>query len=192
MKINIALNPQSIKSAINQLKAVKKIIPTMISEFLTECCKWIINRANEILGNVNIGVNVIDDIQSNWTYEVTENSAKIVNSSGKAAFVEFGVGIVGQDDKHPWADLAGYEYNLESESKNSNGEWHFFRNADNLDLPQGSYDTDWVTGKYESRNRMHIWSRGATGSMYLYNAFMDLQTTGAMKQIWDKVIVRYL
>jgi hypothetical protein len=192
MRINIALNPQSIKKAVQQLKSVKKSIPTMVAEFLTECCKWIIDRANELLADVDIGANVIDDIQSNWTYTVTENSAKIVNSSGRAAFVEFGVGVVGQNSPHPWSDAAGYDYNIPTQYKTQNGEWHFFRNADNLDLPQGSYDTDWVTGKYEDRARMHIWSRGATGSMYLYNAFMDLQTTGAMKQIWDKVLARYL
>ena len=199
--IQLELNPQSIKAAIDRLKQAKKNIGVAWKAFLAASCEWIIKRANEYVDESDVGINVINDIKSSWTYTVSDNGAVITNSSKKAAYVEFGVGIVGGLDKHPMADEAGYDYNMPSPHKRFGGAWHFFSNEADLDIPEYAVTWGLDTGKFvhssrwgktDSRHRMHIYTRGVEGALYAFNAIEDYRTSGIIQKLWNEAGERYL
>ena len=203
MKIEIALNKQSIKNAIKQLNAIKKIVPTMQQEFLMEVAHWLTERANDYITNSDLGSLVKDQIRGSWSCEPTANGVKIVNRAEKAVYVEFGVGIVGQSQAHPNANAEGYEYNMDSPSKSINGSWTFFTNSEELDLPKDALLAhNWYEGKRgkggEKGKRLLIMTRGAKGVWYAYNAIVDAQMElakangGKIGELWEKVKKRYI
>ena len=209
MKLEIALNKQSIKNAIKQLNAIKKTVPTMQQEFLMEVAHWLTDRANDYITNSDLGSLVKDQIRSSWSYEPTANGVKIVNNAQKqvtnfgtvplAVLVEFGVGVVGQSQAHPNASAEGYEYNVDSGHKSADGSWQFWLNSDERDLPMnaftdfGTYDDHRKCGK-----RMVVTTRGAKGVWYAYNAIVDAQNElakangGKIGELWEKVKKRYI
>lgn len=209
MKIEIALNKQSIKNAIKQLNAINKTVPTMQQEFLMEVAHWLTERANDYITNSDLGNLVKDQIRSSWSYEPTANGVKIVNNAQKqvtnfgtvplAVLVEFGVGVVGQSQLHPNATAEGYEYNVDSGHKSADGSWQFWLNSDERDLPMsafedfGTYDDHRKGGK-----RMVVTTRGAKGVWYAYNAIVDAQMElakangGKIGELWEKVKKRYI
>ena len=163
----------------------------MWNEFLEKCAIWVIQRANERLDMLDVGIDVIEGIKASWSYTIQNGVAKIINTFDKAVYVEFGVGIVGQGNPHPFSEESGYEYNLESTAKDDDGVWRFYANDADLDLPQeaighGSEFYD------DSRDRMLIYTQGAVGAMYAYNAMQDLKTTGTAEKFWKEIRERYL
>lgn len=209
MKIEVVLNKQSIKNAIKQLNAIKKLVPTMQQEFLMKVARWITDRANTYLMSSDLGSIVKDQIRGSWSYEPTENGVKIVNNAQKqvtnfgtvplAVLVEFGVGVVGQSQAHPNASAEGYEYNVDSGHKSEDGSWQFWLNSDERDLPMnaftdfGTYDDHRKGGK-----RMVVTTRGAKGVWYAYNAIVDAQTElakangGEIGKMWEDIKARYI
>lgn len=203
MKIEIALNKQSVKKAIKQLNAIKKTVPTMQQEFLMEVAHWLTDGANDYITNSDLGSLVKDQIRGSWSYEQTANGVKIVNRAEKAVYVEFGVGIVGQSQAHPNATEEGYEYNMDSPSKSIDGSWTFFTNSEELDLPKDALLAhNWYEGKRgkggEKGKRLLIMTRGAKGVWYAYNAIVDAQMElakangGKIGELWEKVKKRYI
>lgn len=190
MKITVSLNKSSINNAIKQLQNIKRKIPKMLQELLVRCAEFVIERANIYLQNADRGENVKNDIMSSWSYSFIGNSLIIRNTSDKAVYVEFGVGIVGEGS-HPAASEAGYDYNQDSSAKQDDGSWHFFANESDLDIPLNN--VDWgVYGTDDGRNRMSIYTRGAVGEMYAYNALEDLRTSGKIKQFWKEIKEKHL
>lgn len=199
MKINIDLNPKSVEEAIKRLESVKSQIKNkMVEELLVRCCEFFINRANYYISLVDVGVNVRASIENSWSYQLSGKTAKITNTSNKAVFVEFGVGIVGKDEPHPNASESGYEYDKPSDAKARaelqgfpDGTWIFYQNARDLDLPSEALD-DRVIFNEPNRNseRMLIRTRGTKGAMYAYNALVDLQTFG-ISEIWQQITAKY-
>ena len=199
MKIKVALNAKSIKDAKKQILDIKKVIPQMNREFMTQCCKWIIEKAKWYVENSDIGSMVKTDINTHWSYIVTDNSAKITNDSDKAVFVEFGVGIVGQGNPHPNASSESYNYNIPSKSKDENGMWYFWTNSNELDLPfkavediRGFLDYRGASGK-----RIVVGTRGAEGLMYAYQAIVDARQdlrnpNGDLPRMWKEIKARYI
>ncbi|MBP3573863.1 MAG: hypothetical protein J6J71_04575 [Prevotella sp.] len=209
MKIKVALNPKSIKNAINRLNAVKKSLFNMTQEFVMEVAHWLTDRANYYITNSDLGSIVKDKIRSSWSYEPTANGVKIVNNSQKqltnfgtvplAVLVEFGVGVVGQSQAHPNATAEGYEYNVDSGHKSADGTWQFWLNSDERDLPMsafedfGTYDDHRKGGK-----RMVVTTRGAKGVWYAYNAIVDAQMElakangGEIGKMWEDIKARYI
>ena len=209
MKIEVGLNNQSIKNAIKQLNAIKKLVPTMQQEFLMKVAHWLTDRANDYIKNSDLGRLVKDQIRSSWSYEPTSNGVKIVNNAQKqvtnfgtvplAVLVEFGVGIVGQSQAHPNASAEGYEYNVDSGHKSADGSWQFWLNSDERDLPMsafedfGTYDDHRKGGK-----RMVVTTRGAKGVWYAYNAIVDAQMElakangGEIGKMWEDINARYI
>jgi hypothetical protein len=209
MKIEIALNKQSIKNAIKQLNSIKKTVPKMQQEFLMEVAHWLTERANEYIKNSDLGSLVKDQIRGGWSYEPTANGVKIVNNAQKqvtnfgtvplAVLVEFGVGVVGQSQAHPNASAEGYEYNVDSGHKSEDGSWQFWLNSDERDLPMnaftdfGTYDDHRKGGK-----RMVVTTRGAKGVWYAYNAIVDAQMElaksggGEIGKMWEDIKARYI
>lgn len=196
MKINIELNQKSIEQAKKQLLYVKKVLPLMKNDFLEDVAMWLIDRANMHLNNSDIGENVKIDIRNGWVYNFTPTGIQISNSTEKAVFVEFGVGVVGQSDAHPQASAEGYEYNVDTRAKQDDGSWHFFSNEADLDIPKSAIDYG-VNGHGE-RNRMSIYTRGAKGVWYAYNAIVDAQMElsqangGEIGALWDKAKRKYI
>lgn len=200
MKIEVGLNNQSIKNAINKLNAIKKTVPKMQQEFLVEVAHWLTDRANDYITNSDLGSLVKDQIRSGWSYEPIANGVKVVNRAEKAVYVEFGVGVVGQSQAHPNATAEGYEYNMDSPSKTEDGTWYFWANSNELDLPLNSL-TD-IRGFDDFRGkqgkRLVVGTRGAKGVWYAYNAIVDAQMElakangGKIGELWEKVKKRYI
>ena len=190
MKINIALNTKSIAEAKKKLLELKKKLQKgeMIKDLLNECVIFITKQTEFYLDNSGLGSNVIADIKSSWKVEQTENKVVMTNTSEKAVYVEFGVGIVGQGDPHPNANEANYEYNMPSNAKDSDGSWHFFSNEADLDIPKDAIEYgDYGNGK---NNRMSIYTSGTKGVWYAYNAIVDLKAE--LPNIWKKIKERHI
>lgn len=208
-KIVIELNQKSIEQAKRELLYVKKVLPQITRDFLEDVAMWLIEKANLHLNNSDIGENVKIDIRNGWTYEFTTTGIRIINSATKekkvgkneqtiptAVLVEFGVGVVGQADEHPNASAEGYEYNQDSPAKEDDGSWRFFSNEADLDIPKSAIDWG-VYGKGE-QNRMRIYTRGAKGVWYAYNAIVDANVElakangGEIGALWEKAKTRYI
>lgn len=207
-KIVVTLNKASIENAINELNSIKNIFPKITQEFLMEVAIWITDKANGYINSADLGSVVKDKIKSSWSYEKTPSGIKIVNNANRektvgsekqtiplAILVEFGVGTVGQLQAHPNANSEGYEYNMNSSAKDEDGSWHFFSNEEDLDIPQSAID--WGVNGHGDRNRMSIYTRGAKGVWYAYNAVVDARTElakssgGEIGALWNKVLARY-
>ena len=194
MIINVRLNTSSISKAIAKLETIKKnTLKTMTKDLLRECCEWIIKEANSQLDTSERGEQVIDDIKSSWHYVVQENGkAQIINSAEKAVYVEFGVGVVGESNPHPSADTAGYDYNRDSPAKDYGGSWHFFSNEAELDIPLDNVEWGVNPTSGDPRRRLSVFTSGAEGDMFLYNAMMNLISSGQVHKIWNNIKEKYL
>lgn len=194
MKIKIKLNQKSIEQAKNKLLYIKNLFPQMQKDFLESVALWIIDKANFYIKNSDIGNNVKSDIQNSWISEISSNVVKIRNTSEKAVFVEFGVGVVGQGNAHPKATEQGYEYNMDSPYKDrkGNGTWLFKSQMENLDIPQDQAEFIKDEGDYV------VITRGTKGVWYAYNAIVDAQMElsktngGEIGALWNKINKRYI
>ena len=192
MKIDIALDPKSIKEAIKKLKSVKYLMPKMVQEFTEEVAKWITNRANDYIKNSDLGSLVKAEIMGGWNYEPIVGGIKVVNRAEKAVYVEFGVGIVGQSQAHPEASKEGYEYNVKSRAKFLGGSWSFRGKTGTLDLPMDSVEYAGIG------EQLVFITQGAKGVWYAYNAIVDAQMEiakvngGAIGKLWNDIKKRYI
>jgi hypothetical protein len=211
-KLVVELNTKSIEQTINYLKHLRKNIKKMMDEFLEFACLWVIDRANNYVAMADLGDLVKLDIRNGWEYNIVNGVATIRNTTSKAVFVEFGVGIVGQGQPHPNASVEGYEYNIQKtytdkngivrSTKDENGMWYFWTNHNELDLPLSAVEDirghdDFRGVKNEKGKRIVVGTRGAQGVMYAYNAIvdakMDLQNPdGDFAREWAKLKERYL
>lgn len=191
MKLNIDLNTKSIDKAIKTLEKVKKKLNNYQKEFLQECCYWFIRRSNELLQLTDIGENVKQGIQDSWQYVFTsENSIKISNVHDSAVYVEFGVGVVGQDSPHKNAAETNYKYDIPSDAKDENGVWRFYKNIADLDIPKSALSYESKKLESGKRERWFVVTAGAVGAMYAYNALIDLKDRG-IYEIADKLKAKY-
>lgn len=184
-KININYDVKSLEKAIQRIELIKKkfknIIPTL---FLDRCLDYIISRANEYLDNYVIDKLVTSDIQTHWRKEtISKNKVRLVNDSDKAVFIEFGVGRIGAVAQHPNSTQTGYEYNIPTRSKDISGQWAF-----KLDDKNG---IDLIAGYYKQKDNT-ILTKGSPANMYLYNAMLDLISSGMHKVIWNQVLEEQL
>lgn len=189
MKINIELNKKSIQEAIKILRKQKKVFSEQaLPEFMLRSADWIKNRANEILNGSDIGVDVVQNITSSWHIDtISKSHIVLYNMSWKSAYVEFGVGIVGQDAPHPNASKTNYEYNVESPYKYSNGGWAFsVADQSELDIPKEAI----IEQNYSSVYGLTIYTRGTQGVWYLFNAMEDFKLREE-KRLWEEIKKKY-
>ena len=191
MRINIDLSKKSIENAIKQIKTVqKKVQKDLPRVYLEKCVNEIIKLANENLMATNIGSRVQSLIQSSWQISpvvgnkiTLSNTAQFEAGKNLAVFVEFGVGIVGQENSHELAKEANYQYNVPSSSKKSNGQWSF-GTADNesyMNLERGYYETyNFGDGV------LTIVTKGSPATLFLYKAWKTFETTGLYKTLWEQ------
>lgn len=188
MKIDVELNPKSIKNAIKIIKKQRAILTDkMIPEYLQRSAEWIENRANQLISASDIGENVKESIKNSWFIEQISNYHIVLyNISRKAAYVEFGVGIIGQTDKHPNANNAGYEYNVKSEYKFGQGHWRFsVEDKSWLDIPEKAIIYEDVEDSSTT-----IITQGTKGVWYLFNAVEDFKMT-EQKRLWEEIKKKY-
>lgn len=193
-RIPIKLTTKSIKEAQNYLLNLKRDIPKMIAEFNMLVAHWVTDRANDHIDLSDIGSLVKKQIKDSWDWEPTENGVLITNNADKAVFVEFGVGIEGQHQSHPNADVEGYEYNVSSPHKDQKGSgtWIFKSKLDALDIPQKKANF------IKDNQDYAVITRGTKGAWYAYNAIVDAQNElsksncGKIGELWETVIRKYI
>ena len=126
---------------------------------------------------------VISDIINSSTITVSGNTAKL-SYGEKAVYVEFGVGIVGEQNPHPQATQAGYEYNVESGKKKADRSWIFNAESEaKIDIRQENII---------NRTKNTVRTKGNEASLFLYQSAMDFKSTGEYKRIWQDVKRKYI
>ncbi len=188
MKISFGFDVKSINKAIEAIKNVEKQYDEQIvAELLNGCSRWFVDRANELLLSTDIGKEVKANITNSWSIVQSGNTSVITNTDDKAVFVEFGVGTIGDKNEHPNANRTGYVYDLPTKYKNEQGGWHFSANdKTELDLP----NTAIINQDDNFDGSIAIYTRGARGAMYAYNALVDLHDYGA-KEVWEQIKKKY-
>lgn len=190
MKLKVELNSQSIKNAINALTTAKNQLQgEMLKELIRRSVEQIKSLANERIAMTDIGSKVKQDIMNGW--EPIEYlgqtskwlGARLSNSAEKAVYVEFGVGIRGQQKPHSNAGIAGYQYNMPSDSKLADGSW-IFKLEDNADL-------DISLKSVDNRTEHTVKTKGQVAAMYLYNAIVDFRDRQLARKIWANIKQKY-
>ena len=187
--IQISLNIDSIENAKNQLKNIKKILQDEVTPvYLERAAEWIKDRANKILSQSDIGSKVIQWITHSWhTKVISKSHIVLYNTSWKAVWVEFGVGIIGQTNKHPNADKEGYEYNVDSGKKFGQGYWQFsIDDESKLDIPE-----DAIIYEDYTDDGISIITQGTKGVWSLYNAVQDFKIM-KQKELWNEVVGEFI
>ena len=126
MNIKVALNKKSIDQAIQKLNTAKKQLQNeMLDELLQECYDYFTMRANYYIMQSTVGDDVVSSILNGWKLTKHAKGISIENTSNKAVFVEFGVGIVGEQNSHPNANQIGnnWQYNIPTPYKRA-GKYH--------------------------------------------------------------------
>ena len=188
--INIDFEVKTLKKAIKDLKSIeKKLNTTVQKEFLTRCAKWVIKRANQNLKSSFLGDSIVNGIIEGWEKPKVffwDNYCyiQVSNINDKAVYIEFGVGIVGQQQPHPEANNEDYEYNIPTKSKNEEGKWRFVlgKNQD-IDLNVGYYN---VRAKSSKDTKKLITTKGSPANLYLYNALMSMLTEKPFEKLWQQ------
>lgn len=190
MKIKVELNTQSIHNAINTLTTARKQLQgKMLDDLLKAVSEQIISLANDRIALTDIGYNVKQSIINGWEpiQYIGKTSKwlgiKLVNSAEKAVYIEFGVGIIGQQKPHNNSDIAGYQYNMPSKSKLADGSW-IFKIDDNADL-------DISLKSVDNRTEHTVRTKGQVGYMYLYNAIVDFKDRNLAQKIWSDIKRKY-
>lgn len=185
VKINVELSLDSINRARKKLELIKT---KMLAEIFEQVVEEIKNEANRILESADIGADVKRWIKNSWDVEKVSNThIKLINKSWKAVYVEFGVGIIGQNQRHPNADDTGYEYNVDSDDKLAQGWWYFKVNRlSELDLPENAVTKD------HTSDDLSFYTQGSKGVWYLYNAVENFKMNNKEQEIFDRVYSKYL
>ena len=188
MKINVELSTKSVKETIKAIKKQRAILTDQaIPEFMLRSAEWISAEANKIVNLSDIGAEIKYNITSSWHIKVISKTRIVLyNMSWKAAYVEFGVGIVGEASPHPNASQTDYEYNVDSPYKYSNGGWDFkVNNPMELDIPQ-----DAIIEEYHGYEGITIYTRGTKGVWYLFNAMENFKLT-ERQRLWQEIKEKY-
>lgn len=182
--ISIDFNVKSIKNAIEKTKKIRQRLASKApAKFIQKSFDWIKNRANENLMNLTIGLGVIADIIESWNVEIKGNVGRCYNTSNRAVFIEFGVGVVGQSSPHPNSSESGYEYNMKTPNKDSSGAWIFKLDDENmLDIKAENILSD------RDKHKNTIRTRGQEAQLYLYNALMDFYKSDVPQKLWNETM----
>lgn len=186
MKITIGLSQKSIDNAIEQLQNEKKRLKQMKIELFEEACKYFLNQANTYIDRRDIGQDLKEELKASWHYSVSEKGVKITNTCEKSAYVEFGVGIVGQSYPHPMADENDYQYNTDTIAKHADGSWVFRSTENQLNVRQKDVT---VIGGADGSSELQYHTFGSEGAMFAFDALIDLQHH--IRPMWEKIRVKY-
>jgi|GEM_PF-6692932 len=166
--------------------------------FLEESCKWIIKEAQRQLQTyfpIDEGMRKKLGIKSSFDFKLAADnkSVRLFNSHNQAAFIEFGIGRVGENAPHAKAKEANWRYNVPSKAKD--------QMADNLDkfragggdmsdmwwLEDGGYGAWWASGKNGAKERI---TQGEEATEFLYGALVKFKEQNIWQSIVSKVYYR--
>ena len=190
IKIDIS-NPNSVRKAIQALERAKTtLLDKVVDELAKECANAILERANENVQRTDIGSNLILQIQAGWVLNGSNGKYVLSNMADKAVYVEFGVGITGEQNPHPNASRARYDYDMDGK-KLKDRSWIF--RVDNIDLVDIAerYVMTRPNGEKFYETDKTIRTKGQPATMYLYNAIMDFVESEEPQKIWSKISRKY-
>lgn len=184
MRIKIDLSKKSIENAIKKIKEVqKKVQKDLPRVYLEKCVEFIKFNANANLKSHYISLDIVEKIEKSWTTEyVSNNYIRLANTEDTATYLEFGVGIVGQENKHSVSASAGYKYNIPTKYKKEDGSWRFYlEESESVDLNVGTYNVS-----YTQNGKKKVITKGSPANMYLFKAMKSFETSGAYKTLWEQ------
>lgn len=194
MKIPIDLSkPKTVLKAIQALKrAENTLVNKVVEEMAKECYEAIKERANKNLSLVEtgIGAGLIADIKAGWDFIKVKDKYVMFNRHDKAHYIEFGVGATAQQDPHPNATQATYEYDIPGK-KLTDRSW-IFRIVDMNTVDIGEqYVMTRPNGEKIYQKGKTVRTKGQPATMYLYNAFISFVESEEPQKIWSKVSLKY-
>lgn len=192
MKINILYDVKSVNKAILSIKAAKKkIMESIIPEFLKLCCYEIQRIANRNLYALGFSSDMVAEVEAGWQPPIKiTNTSYLLRNTGRAYLLEFGTGIIGEQNPHEYANEAGYEYNVDSDYKRDDGSWTFrFRGVDALDVKE-----EYILRKFLSAKKGTpiILTKGQPAQMFVYDAFSEFFGLGTYKKLWEETKRKHL
>lgn len=190
MKLTIDLDSKSVQNAIRELYRAKYNVPKALDELLYLSCERIALLANQNLEWVGIGDLVKERIKASWDISVSNGVATLTNLYEKAVYVEFGTGVVGEQNPHANARKAGYDYNVDSPYKDEQGRWVFYADYAELDMPMSALE-DITVFRKDNASRMQIRTSGAPATMFVFNAIMRFKSENHAKELWEQVKAKY-
>ena len=172
--INVRLNSASVRSAIRQLKQIKKVIEKDIPIYaMRESLKTISENANSNLDRSNLKFFGTTSIRESWNIDVNPQVGTLTNDDEIATYVEFGTGLVGLGNQHPSAKTSGYNYNVPSASKNESGGWNFIV-------------------EYEGEILHFNDFKGYEGKNFLYNACFEFAISGLIQRYYEIAFNKFI
>lgn len=181
----IKMSLKSIQKAIDKISNINIDYKEVRDLFMVKCYYRLIELANMNLDAISDfeESEIKTDIKTMWTYEIIGNMMTVRNNSDKAVYIEFGVGIVGEQDPHPGAGDTGYEYNITTEAKDSDGYWNFAVYGDRpIDLRRSNY----TIHSRERGQRLLIKTKGNEPGLYVFNALMNFISNNEAKKLWKE------
>ena len=188
MIIEIDWSPKSIDKALKEIQQYQKRLNALMPTFFEQCADRIARLANERLNYVGLEYGVVAEIKNGWRYD--KNNRILENTSDKAVYVEFGVGQVGGEERHPAAQETCYQYNVPSKYKRwdmATGQTVWWFSA-----PIGSTDIintdEYRLDSFRGGKGIVIKTAGQPATMFLFNAVQDFIDGEMYKPIWQELI----
>lgn len=191
MKVKFGFDSKSIENAINQVTQYRENYYKAVKDFLEEIYLKIKTIANRRVEMSDIGDSVKNEIITGWHKDISVETGrlKIFNKAEHAAFVEFGVGVVGGESAHTNADSAGWQYNVGSQINPIDDTWIFSVSSEaDIDIQQAYI----VQRTEKDGGGMTVKTKGQPALMFAYNALQDLKMGNTLKELWETQKERYL
>ncbi len=164
-----------IKNLLTSLNKMRINKDSIDNEVTIQCLEWIRLRANyNLLISTNVRQSDKDEISNGWKIIKEGNFTVLYNETSVAgygadepvsiaAFIEFGIGLVGQGTYE--GDKGNYEYNVDSEAKQK--------------ALESGYPDAWYYFGY---------TQGNEAEAFLYKAYRDFVDRGICATIYEKVM----
>ena len=160
---------KSIHQVVSKLKKIKKAQISINYWFIKYSFNWIKKEANKKLNKRTRGYN--SSMARQWKMNIYATYGMLENLEPNSGAIEFGIGIVGQQntDKRAVNDVRqvakenGYMYNMPSDSKDDTGGWLFY-------LPDGTA----------------IYTHGYGGKSFLYDTLIEYKDKKIYLEMYQK------
>lgn len=196
ISINV-LNKSSIEEAIKQVEIVEMNAVSIISRFLEESAKTIVEQANRYLDLAEFNTpTFVDAIKAQWVIspvkiDSDKVSISVENTADHAVWFEFGIGELGGRNPYP------NDFNPDAYQYDINGHgiagWRFLQ-KEQIDIPVKSYtiqQTYYRNFKEYPRKRPIVWTIGYEGINYAYKALRDFVINDGYKSVMQKVMKEF-
>jgi len=188
-KITFDFSEKSVNAAIKQIKKLKTGLTTSVSDmFLQLSVEWIKKRAIFYLQVSKNDLSLMQEIANSFTVTALSRYLyKLENTHEKGAFIEFGVGVVGQESAHEEASAVSWQYNIPTEKKSADGSWTFYADiGTGIDVQDKNREERIIGG--ENRPRLKIITRGNEPARFMYQAVIDYMHNGEYRAIYKMAL----